>query len=114
MRPDPAEVLLDLLNAARRCKQFVEGVAPTEFPADELRTSAVIYQLLILGEAAKRMPKAYCDAHAEIPWSDMARMRDRLIHAYHAVDLEIVARMAYERIPEILGTLERLLAQETG
>ena len=56
----------------------------------ELVPSAVLHQLMILGEAAKRLSDEFRETHDHIPWTDAARMRDRLIYGYDAIDLDIV------------------------
>lgn len=113
MPRDDREVLLDLVHAARLIVEFIQGVGPDDFHKDELRKSAVIHQILILGEAAKRLSPAFRGAHPRIPWPDMAGMRDRLIHAYHRVELDRVVKAAYEQVPKLLRDLEPLLPKET-
>lgn len=82
---DPA-TLLDMVIAGRRIKEFIAGQDFAEFSRDLKTQSAVIHQILILGEGARRLSKEFRDRHAGIPWSDIIRMRDRLIHHYEGTD----------------------------
>jgi uncharacterized protein with HEPN domain len=73
MHADDATVL-DILNAARRAVCFAEGIDKSQFLDDEKTQSAVIHQLLILGEAVKRLSAEFRTAHPQLPWkiSDVA------------------------------------------
>lgn len=83
-----------------------------EFLGDLKTQSAVQHQLLILGEAAQRISEPYRAQYPGIPWSPMARMRDKLIHAYDLVNLEEVWYTATEDIPALLSQLEPLLSDD--
>jgi uncharacterized protein with HEPN domain len=73
---------------------------------------AVQHQILVVGEVAKRLSPSVRAEFPEIPWSGIARMRDRLIHGYDTVDLGIVWDSAQDDIPKLLDAIERRLAQE--
>jgi uncharacterized protein with HEPN domain len=110
MSPDrDATTLLDIVIAGRRIGDFVAGHDLETF-GDDLKTqSAVLLQLLIIGEAAKRLSATFREQHAGIPWSDMMRMRDKLIHHYEEVDLELVWRVVDREVPKLLAFLEPLI-----
>ncbi|MBC6422314.1 MAG: DUF86 domain-containing protein [Hormoscilla sp. SP5CHS1] len=82
--------LLDIAKAARKVLAFKQGFKKAAFLEDEKTQSAIVYQLLIVGEAVKRLSQDLRNQHSEIPWSDIAGMRDKLIHDYDNVDLEAV------------------------
>jgi uncharacterized protein with HEPN domain len=105
---DPA-TLLDLVNAARRVVRFVEGFDYEAFQADVKTQSATIHQLLVMGEATKRLSDGFKEAHPSIPWREMARMRDKMIHHYEGVDLAEVWRASQTDVPELLAMLEPLV-----
>lgn len=78
---------------------------------EDLKTrSAVLHQLLIVGEATKRLSNGFRDQQPEIPWTDMAGMRDVLIHGYDQVDPEEVWKTASVDIPDLLARIEPLLS----
>ncbi len=110
MRRDDA-TLLDIAGAARLIGLFIAGLSKDAF-LDDLKTqSAVLHQLLVLGEAVKRLSPALREQHRAIPWSLIAGMRDRLIHGYDAVDLGQVWMTAHHDIPDLLAKLEPLLPE---
>jgi uncharacterized protein with HEPN domain len=75
---------------------------------------AVVRALEIIGEATKRLPESLRNKYSEIPWKDMAGMRDRIIHGYDAVNLEIVWTTVKTRIPELKPKIQRILAEHDG
>lgn len=97
--------LLDIERAGRLALDFVRGLRRDEFLADAKTQSAVLHQLLVLGEAVKRLSAAFRAAHAETPWALMAGMRDRVIHAYDAVDLGEVWKTLEQDIPALLRSI---------
>ena len=58
-------------------------------------------KLEIIGEAVKNIPEDIIEKYTQVPWSDMARMRDKIIHFYHGVDYEIIWKVIKNRLPEI-------------
>ena len=89
MSRDPA-TLLDLLHACEMVLQFKGNITKERFLANEEKQSAIIHQLMIIGEATKRLSREYRDSHSQIFWTNIAGMRDRLIHGYDEVDLNLV------------------------
>lgn len=104
--------LVDLARAARLVRDFVQGMDQAAFLADLKTQSAVLHQLLILGEAAKRLSQAFRDAHPQIPWPLVTGMRDKLIHHYDAVDLGVVWDTIQKDLPNLLSFVTPLLPQE--
>ncbi len=84
---------------------FIEGMDEASFREDRKTQAAVQHQIMIIGEASKRLTPAFCESHANIPWSAIARMRDRLIHGYATVDLGIVWTTATEGVPALLRAI---------
>lgn len=107
-----AGTLTDIAAAARRIAEFTAGFSREAFLADPKTQSSVLHQLLTVGEAVKRLSPDFVASHPRQPWSDMAGMRDILIHAYDTVDLEEVWRTTNTDMPELLSYIEPLLATE--
>jgi len=101
-------VILDVLGAARLAIEFTEGMERSDFLADRKTQSAVLHQLLVLGEGVKRLSPEFCEAHPELPWRLMAGMRDKLIHHYDAVDLDQVWTTVRRDLPQVVAVLEPL------
>lgn len=109
MKRDYRVYLNDILQASRNATQFLEGLAYEEFISDRKTISAVVRELEIIGEAVKQIPLSVRKKYPLIPWSDMAGMRDKLIHFYFGVDMEIVWETVKVRIPELEGLIEDVL-----
>lgn len=109
----PAErdlaLLLDIEGACRSILVFLGERDRAAFFADSMAVSAVLYQLTILGEATKRLSEPFRAAHTEIPWKEIARMRDLVIHLYHRVDLEAVWTAAVRDVPSLRAKIQPLL-----
>ena len=98
--------LLDIVRACELIGEFTRGSDEDMFLNDLRTQSAVLHQLLVLGEAVKRLSAEYREAHDRVPWESMAGMRDRIIHGYDIVDLHEVWRTAERDVPELLDYLK--------
>lgn len=106
---DATIYLDDIVDAALKATQFVQGLSFEEFERDDRTVFAVVRALEIVGEAAKRVPPVVRDRAREIPWAEMAGMRDMLIHGYQNVDLRVVWRTVREDLPVAIDSVRSLL-----
>lgn len=95
------DYLRDILDAVEKAGEFTRGIDFDQFAADPRTHFAVVRALEIIGEAAKNVPIAIREQHPDIPWSEMAKMRDKLIHSYFGVDLRVVWRTVQEDLPSL-------------
>ena len=109
-RHNPKDILQDILVAVENCLKFTENLNFEDFQVDEKSSSATIYQLMIVGEATKRLDKDFRKQHNKVPWSDMAGMRDVLIHFYHGVDDGEVWRTVVEDLPPLKAQIEKIIS----
>jgi uncharacterized protein with HEPN domain len=100
--------LLDILKAARLAVEFREGMEKSAFLEDLKTISAVLHQLLVLGEAGKWISQEFRAQHKNIPWKKIAGMRDKLIHEYDDVDLNEVWKTVRADVPRLIKQLEIL------
>jgi uncharacterized protein with HEPN domain len=110
MRQDDV-TLLDIEKAARHIQAFLDNMTKDHFFNDLKTQSAVLYQLLVVGEAVKRLSSELRIQRPDIPWSLIAGMRDHLIHAYDTVDWEEVWKTATRDIPDLVIKLKLLFPQ---
>jgi uncharacterized protein with HEPN domain len=113
MQRDEA-TLLDIGRAARLVLDFVQDLEKDPFLKDYKTQSAVLYQLIVIGEAVKRLSLEFRDQHSEIPWLLIAGMRDHLIHGYDVVDWDEVWKTATRDVPDLLNKIEPVLPRENS
>jgi uncharacterized protein with HEPN domain len=113
MQRDEA-TLLDIDRAAHSVLDFVKDLKKEHFLKDYKTQSAVLYQLIVIGEAVKRLSIEFRDQHSNIPWSLIAGMRDHLIHGYDVVDWEEVWKTATCDVPDLLSMIEPLHPRENS
>jgi uncharacterized protein with HEPN domain len=99
----------DILDAIEKAEILIENVTFDQFAADFRINFAVVRALEIVGEATKRLPSTLRDAYPNIPWREMAGMRDRIIHGYDTVDLRIVWDTLKHRIPVVKPQIRQVL-----
>ncbi len=102
--------LFHIRDAAHEAIEFVEDLTQEEFKRDRLRSLAVVRLLETIGEAARAVSKELRRKQPEIRWSQMIGMRDRLIHGYDDVDLDVVWHTIRGDLPDLLVQIERLVA----
>ncbi|MEI6426847.1 MAG: DUF86 domain-containing protein [Pseudanabaena sp. ELA607] len=103
------ETMLDIDNYGRQALTFVAGLTQHEFENDEKTVAAVMYVIAIMGEATKRLSKEFRQQYDWIPWGDMAGMRDRLVHDYKNIDLDILWDIVQVEIPKLLVQIQPML-----
>lgn len=93
--PERSSLLLleDMLDAIASIRNYTEGMSYVEFLADKKTQDAVLRNLHVLGEAAKRVSQAIKETHPEVEWQRIIRSRHILVHDYFSVDYEIVWRI---------------------
>jgi uncharacterized protein with HEPN domain len=106
------DILIDIANAAQHILEFQTGFTRDAFLQDLRTQSAILHQLIIIGEATKRLSDEFRTLHAELPWTKIAGMRDYLVHVYHRVDLDQVWDTATNDIPDLLAKIQPLLPQK--
>ena len=101
--------LNDIRKAINSIEKFIEKMNFDQFKNDDKTSSAVIRKFEIIGEATKNIPEAVREQHSQVPWKDIAGMRDKLIHSYSEVDLKLVWMTIQQRLPELKSTVEKIL-----
>ncbi|WP_242333289.1 DUF86 domain-containing protein [Anaeromyxobacter sp. SG66] len=106
MRPDDVIRLRHMLDAAREAMSFAAGRSRGDLERDRMLVLAIVKDVEIIGEAAARVSPAMQASHPEIPWAQIIATRNRLIHAYFDVDLQVVWDTVTDDLPQLVRLLE--------
>jgi uncharacterized protein with HEPN domain len=97
-----------LLEAIAECQRFTAGMTEEQFGADAKTLKAVVWNLTIMGEAARQIPADIEAAYAEIPWATIRGMRNHIVHGYDVIDVGIVWNVVQDRLQPLVPILERI------
>jgi uncharacterized protein with HEPN domain len=111
MRHTYLDYLQDILNATRAARRFVTGLDWDRFAADEKTSYAVVRALQIIGEATKKVPRAWRERHPALPWREMMGLRDKVVHDYFGVDLRVIWQTVQHDLPPLEEAMVALLAE---
>ena len=106
------DFLRDIREAVRRIRMYTDAMTYDHFLADIKTQDAVTRNLEIIGEATKSMSTGLCGKYPDMPWKGMAGIRDRLIHHYFGVNLDIVWDIVTVELPALESQIEAILQQE--
>ena len=112
MSKDNTVFLKHILDAIDIIEDYLKGRSYEEFKNNRMLQDAVIREIEIIGEATKNLSAEFRDKYPEIPWRQMAGMRDKLIHGYFGVDLGAVWDTATKDIPSLKEKLREILEKE--
>ena len=112
MKRDYQLFIRDIFEAIENIESFIGNMDFNEFYADDKTRSAVVWKIGVIGEATKNVPKHVIkDHYKELPWREMARMRDKISHFYFGVDYKIVWEVIKKRLPEIKPVIQKMLME---
>ena len=103
------ESLIDIERAARRVLRYTDNISRVDLEVNDEKLSAILYQIAVIGEATKRLSQDLRQQHPEIPWREIAGMRNMLIHKYDQVDFDVIWDVVESKLPQLLTLLEPLL-----
>jgi uncharacterized protein with HEPN domain len=104
--------LYDILEAAELIESYTASISEGEFYKSGEKQDAILHRLQIIGEAAKHVPTVYREKWSQVPWKDIAGIRDIIVHEYFGITLSMIWKTAIEDIPllkhQILDILDQL------
>lgn len=103
--------LKDILEAMTAIEKFVEGMEFDEFKQDDKSSSAVVRKFEVIGEATKNIPESLRTKYSDVPWKEMAGMRDKLIQFYFGIDFNLVWQAIKHRIPTLKQEISKILEE---
>ena len=106
---DYGDFVQDILDSVNDVGNFIKGMDFKEFIKDKKTIYSVVRAIEIIGEATKNIPEQIRKKYPDVPWKKMAGMRDRLVHEYFGVDLEILWGTAKEDVPQLKVPVSNVL-----
>ena len=109
MSKRPIDLLLnDILESIDKVEQYTQGMSFDEFSSDQKSIDAVVRNLEIIGEAANRLPDDFKEKHSSVEWYKVVGLRNRIIHEYFGIDLQIIWQIVHADLPSLRQTLSRI------
>ena len=105
-------LLTDILESASKIKRYTQGLKFEDFETDDKTIDAVVRNLEIIGEAAHRIDPDYKLQHPEIEWERMYGLRNRIVHAYFGVDINIVWNIILYYLDDLIESIQSLISEE--
>jgi uncharacterized protein with HEPN domain len=106
---DPKDYIQDILDSINDIEVFVIELDFEQFKNDKKTINAVVRSIEVIGEAAKKIPKTLKNKYPDIPWRKIIGMRDKLIHEYFGIDIEILWKTAKEDIPGLKKEIIKII-----
>jgi uncharacterized protein with HEPN domain len=111
--PRDKQALIDISTAIQQALLYAQGIERHQLQEDE-KQAAILYRLIIIGEATKRLSDELHEQHPMIPWRQMAGLRDVVIHDYDELDFDILWNVIHINLPNILPEIQATLKSLDG
>ena len=105
---DVGLLIEDILSAIDKISRFIKDVEFKQFVLDEKTVDAVVRNLEIIGEAGRQFPLEFTSKHSEIPWAQIVGLRNRIVHDYVGIDLELIWEIITHDLQSLKPLIERL------
>ncbi|MCX6288108.1 MAG: DUF86 domain-containing protein [Bacteroidetes bacterium] len=105
----PKLLLEDIIESAEKILQYTKGISFEEFSKDNKTVDAVIRNFEIIGEASNLLPDEIKDKYSEIDWHRIRGFRNRIVHDYFGVDLQIIWKIIFDQIPSLISEISKII-----
>lgn len=104
--------ILHIQESIERIESFSKGLTREKFLKDELRKSAILRELEVIGEATKNLSSGLTSKYPDIEWRSIAGLRDKLIHHYFGINFERVWKVISEDLPKLKKKIKEIIDEE--
>jgi uncharacterized protein with HEPN domain len=108
-KSDDLSYIKDILGAIDRINTYVQGVSKSTFFEYLMMQDAVMHQIEIIGEASNQISDSFRDQYPELPWMEMRAIRNKIVHDYRGIELEIIWDTVQNNLPGLHDQIKRLL-----
>lgn len=112
VNPDNIVFLRHILDSGNKALRYIEGYDYKMFITDDKTVSSVLREIGVIGEAARKTTEEFRSNHPQIPWEQIFAMRNRVVHDYLGVQLDIVWQTLQEDIPSLMGVVKEIISSE--
>jgi uncharacterized protein with HEPN domain len=101
-----------ILDAIAQNLEYLQDVSYEQFTEDSRTLKAIVWNLTVIGEAARHIPPQVEIAYPAIPWPAIRGMRNHIVHEYDTIDFEVVWKVVHDELPPLVPEFERILQEE--
>lgn len=101
----------DILEATGKVLEYTKGLSNTQFFADRKTIEAVVWNLQVIGEAVKNVPAEIRTQYPDLPWRDMAGLRDIIVHQYFGIKLDVIWKIIQNDLPGLEDRIRKILLE---
>ncbi len=112
--PRDKQALIDIATAIQQTLLYAQGIDQDNLQQDDEKQAAILYRLIVIGEATKRLSDELREQYPMIPWRQMAGLRDVVIHDYDELDFDILWNVIHINLPDILPEIQAILKSLDG
>jgi len=106
--------IVDISECIEKIEGYISGMTYDEYMKDSKTKDAIVRNLEIIGEAAKKIPDHIQERYKEIPWPQIVGMRNRLIHGYFVIDYDIVWNIVKDEMPDLKDKIKKIIEEVEG